>query len=70
MDDKTKEPITDLQETSLGLLPEEEAARLLNISERTIKNMVYNGKMPADHYTTAVTGKRFYFRDKLLGITK
>jgi len=53
---------------SAGLITEEKAAALLGISERTLKNMVYSGKMPKDAYTVAVTGKRFYFTDKLLGL--
>jgi hypothetical protein len=55
-------------EPNTGLITEDQAAELLQISRRSLKNMVYNGKMPKDAYTTAVTGKRFYFRDKLLGL--
>lgn len=57
-------------EPNTGLITEDQAAELLEISTRTLRNMVYNGKMPEDAYTTAVNGKRFYFRDKLLGLGK
>jgi excisionase family DNA binding protein len=52
------------------LLTEDQAADLLGIKNVTVRNMVYNGKIPADHYTTAVNGQRYYFRDKLLGLDK
>jgi len=50
-----------------GLITEEEAAELLNISRKTLQNMVYNGRIPANCYARAVTGKRHYYKDRLLG---
>ena len=53
---------------SAGLVSEQEAAKILNVTRKTLQNMVYDGKIPPDHYTIAVTRKRFYYRDKILGL--
>jgi excisionase family DNA binding protein len=64
-DKPQNEPLAPLPE---GMITEAEAADLLGISVMTLRNMVYNKRIPETHYATAVTGKRFYFRDKLLGL--
>lgn len=46
---------------------DEGAAEILGISKKTLFNKVSNGKF-ADLYTISpVNGKRFWFKDKLMG---
>lgn len=48
-------------------LNEEEAAKLLDISVRTLQNKVSLMEIPRKYYRVGVTGKRFYNKEKLLG---
>jgi hypothetical protein len=50
------------------LITEDEAAELLKIGINAFRNMIYSKKIPADYYTKAITGKRFFFKSKLLGL--
>ena len=49
------------------LVSETEAAEILNITRKSLQNMVYCGRIPATHYVKAITGKRFYYKSKLIG---
>jgi hypothetical protein len=49
------------------MISETEAAMLLGVSVKTIKNYVYAGKITTDMYTSGISGKRFYHKEKLMG---
>jgi len=62
---------TDLQvQLDPDLVDEKQAAELLGISRRTFQNRFYLGDIPRDHYITLVTGKRRYYKSRLLGQPK
>lgn len=51
-----------------NMVPEAEAARLLNLSVASLRNKVY-AKQIDDYYTESpVNGERFYYKDKILGL--
>ena len=49
------------------LLTEEEAAKLLGISKRSMIQYVCSGRITRDMYRKALNGKRSYYKYKLLG---
>jgi hypothetical protein len=55
-------------DSAQDLVDEREAARLLGLSYRTLQNKIHLGKIPADCYTVTVTGRRLYFKNKILGL--
>jgi hypothetical protein len=56
------------QSQASNLISEEEAAALLNINVRTLRNK-YHQKLLEGLYTVSpVNGDRFYFKDKILGL--
>jgi len=47
---------------------ESEACEMLGITRRTLYNYCYNGKIPADYYTTGIGGNKFFDKRKLMGL--
>lgn len=47
---------------------EAEAAALLGVSMKTLKNCVYDGRITSEMYTVGPTGKRFFNKQKLMGL--
>lgn len=47
---------------------EREAAEILGISERTLRNYVYSGKITDEMYIVNVIGRRFYNKSKIMGL--
>lgn len=50
------------------LIPEGEAARLLEIERETLQKKVRDGYIKPDFYVVGLGGKRFFFKSKLVGI--
>ena len=50
------------------LVDEREVQDVLHISKKTLCNYCASGKIPHDDYTTAVTGRKFFWLRKLLGM--
>ncbi|MGN6438525.1 MAG: hypothetical protein ACTHMM_18420 [Agriterribacter sp.] len=52
-----------------NLVDDEEAAKVLKISKKTLFNKVSKG-LSAELYTISpITGKRFWFKDKIMGLS-
>lgn len=49
------------------MISEKEAADLLGIMQKSLKNYVYSGRIKPNMYTTAPNGRRFYNKEKLMG---
>ncbi len=50
-----------------NMIDDESAAQLLGISKKTLQNRIH--RLPADLYTISpVNGKRFWYKDKLMGL--
>lgn len=52
-----------------NMINEDEAAKLLGITTRSLKNK-YHRKELEGMYTVGVGGNRFYYKDKLMGLNK
>jgi hypothetical protein len=50
------------------LIPENEAAKLLGITLKTLRNYRTNGKLPTDAYTIGVGNNPFFYKSKLMGL--
>jgi len=57
---------TTLDLASEDLITEAQAAKLLGIHTRTLRNKVHLGVLPKDTYITLITGKRRFFKSRLL----
>ena len=49
-------------------ITEEETCVLLNLKPETISKYCSNGTIPSDYYIIGVFGKRFFNKQKLMGI--
>jgi predicted site-specific integrase-resolvase len=52
---------------ALTKITEEEAAELLQVEVKTLRNYVYSGRITTDMYVKNFNGRRFYYREKLVG---
>jgi len=50
------------------MVSEKEAAAILGITEKTLREKICRGEVPTDYYTVNALGKRNYFKSKLLGL--
>lgn len=46
---------------------EDQVCQLLDISKRTLRNYLSNGRITRDMYREAVNGAKFFNRDKIMG---
>lgn len=49
---------------------EDEAAKLLGVTKKTMQNKVSTGEIPDTMYSVGVSGKRFYDKEMLMGLQK
>lgn len=59
-----------IENASVEWISEDEAAKLLSITKRSLQNRVYDGTISTECYTKAVTGQRVYNKQKLLNLTQ
>ncbi|MGN6437251.1 MAG: hypothetical protein ACTHMM_11990 [Agriterribacter sp.] len=72
--DKTSRLLRAIENSTLksvelsNVISEEEAAQLLGVAKKTLTNKVSRGLCAGLYTISPVTGKRFWYRDKILGL--
>lgn len=68
MPKKTVQKIEEAVTMNEDLVDEKEVQDVLHISKKTLCNYCSSGKIPKADYTVAVTGQKFFWLRKLLGL--
>lgn len=68
--ERTCEKVEEAIELTEDLVPAQVVMKELGISKKTLRNLIYAGKITRKMFTVAVNGAKFFYNKMILGIQK